>query len=65
MVPREEFFYQIALRQFGDFKRLKLEPPPSIRELVELAVNVDEGIEEAGLDPDSVVNVSRLPKCVL
>ena len=56
-VRSEEFFYQLGLRQFGDFKRLKLEPPPSIQELVELAVSVEEGIKEAGLDPDAVAGV--------
>lgn len=50
----EEFFYQMGLRQFGDFKRLKLEPPPNVRELIELAVGVEEGVKKAGLDVDSV-----------
>ena len=47
---REELFYQLALRQFGNFKRIKLEPPPPLRTLVTLAVEAEE------------VNNSRLTK---
>ena len=54
---REELFYQLSLRQFGDYPRLKLEPPPSIRELVRLAVESEDGIEAAGLQSETVIDV--------
>lgn len=39
---REELFYQLGLRQFGDFSRLKLEPPPPLRIMVEIALDVED-----------------------
>ena len=39
---REELFYQLGLRQFGDFSRLKLEPPPPLRTMVEIALDVED-----------------------
>ncbi|KAH6909546.1 DNA binding protein [Coprinopsis sp. MPI-PUGE-AT-0042] len=41
----EEMFYQLGLRQFGDFARLKLEPPPSLRRLLEIAIEVEDTTE--------------------
>ncbi|EIW77203.1 DNA mismatch repair protein MutL [Coniophora puteana RWD-64-598 SS2] len=38
----EELFYQLALRQFGEYGRMRLEPPPSIRTLVKLAIDVED-----------------------
>lgn len=38
----EEFFYQLGLRQFGDMSRLKLEPPPPLRRLIEIAVEAED-----------------------
>ncbi|KAG8832709.1 DNA mismatch repair protein [Serendipita sp. 399] len=49
----EEFFYQLGLRQFGNFHRIKLDPPPPLRELVKLAVAADEHFPESGMDVDS------------
>ncbi|KAF6757676.1 hypothetical protein DFP72DRAFT_890338 [Ephemerocybe angulata] len=37
----EEFFYQLGLRQFGDMSKLKLEPPPPLRRLIEIAVDAE------------------------
>ncbi|TEB13956.1 hypothetical protein FA13DRAFT_1782694 [Coprinellus micaceus] len=34
--------YQLALRQFGDMSRLKLEPPPPVQALVEIAVDAED-----------------------
>ncbi|GAA5863109.1 hypothetical protein JCM8547_002800 [Rhodosporidiobolus lusitaniae] len=34
----EELFYQLGLRQFGRFSRVKLKPPPSLRKVVKMAV---------------------------
>ena len=47
--------------QFGNFNRLKLEPPPPIRTLIKLAVE-DEGdkVRESGMDQGQAVDVSKL-----
>ncbi|CEL63269.1 DNA mismatch repair protein Mlh1 OS=Mus musculus GN=Mlh1 PE=2 SV=2 [Rhizoctonia solani AG-1 IB] len=50
----EELFYQLGLRQFGNFSTLKLSPPPPLHELVHLAVNDDIDIQKAGLDPEKI-----------
>ncbi|KAF8755504.1 DNA mismatch repair protein MutL [Rhizoctonia solani] len=50
----EELFYQLGLRQFGNFSHLKLSPPPSLHELVHLAVEDDLDIQKAGLDPKKI-----------
>lgn len=55
---REELFYQLGARQFGDFGKLHLDPPPSIRSLLELSVTCENGISEAGLTVESVIDVS-------
>lgn len=54
---REEMFYQLALLQFGDYSRLRLDPPPSLRMLVKLAVEVEDGTERSGMSKDEIVNV--------
>ncbi|CAE6466175.1 unnamed protein product [Rhizoctonia solani] len=46
----EELFYQLGLRQFGNFSSLKLSPPPPLHELVHLAVDDNIDIRKAGLD---------------
>jgi DNA mismatch repair protein MLH1 len=53
----EQYFYQIALRQFGNFARIKLDPPPSIKLLIEMAVRAEKGIAEKSLDPAKIVKV--------
>ena len=57
---REELFYQLGLRQFGCFPRIRFDPPPSLRDLVQIAVDFDEGIIAAEHDPKEVVDVSSL-----
>ncbi|KDQ10268.1 hypothetical protein BOTBODRAFT_36380 [Botryobasidium botryosum FD-172 SS1] len=52
----EELFYQLGLRQFGNFRRLKLDPAPPLRTLISLAVATEEGIKEQGLDCDTVTD---------
>ncbi|KAJ3885102.1 histidine kinase-like ATPase [Lentinula edodes] len=52
----EELFYQLGLRHFGDFSRLKLEPPPSLRELVKIAVDAEEISEETSLSKPDIVD---------
>ncbi|KAA1476635.1 DNA mismatch repair protein MutL [Dentipellis sp. KUC8613] len=43
----EELFYQLGLRQFGNLPRLQLDPPPSLRDLVTLAVDAEDALEIA------------------
>jgi len=69
---REELFYQLGLRQFGDYSRLKLEPPPPLRAMVKLAVDAEEGTKNSRLSKDQIIDVSSLlkaqstrPKCLL
>ncbi|KAG8918270.1 DNA mismatch repair protein [Tulasnella sp. 417] len=51
----EEMFYQLALRQFGNFSRIKLEPPPPIRHLIKLAVDAEgDKVKESGMAPEEV-----------
>ena len=54
---REELFYQLGLRQFGDFSRIKLEPPPSLRSMIEIAVNVDDSTENSCLSKNQIIDV--------
>lgn len=56
----EELFYQLGLRQFGNFNFLKLSPPPSVHDLVHLAVEENLDIIKAGLDPRSIGEVSSI-----
>ncbi|RPD65607.1 DNA binding protein [Lentinus tigrinus ALCF2SS1-7] len=51
-----ELFYQLGLRQFGNFSRIRLDPPPDLRTLVALAVDAEEGVAQNGLKPDDVVD---------
>jgi DNA mismatch repair protein MLH1 len=54
----EEHFYQLGLRQFGAFHRLRLNPPPLVRDLVRVGAEDEPGINSNGLDIDHVVDVS-------
>ena len=56
----DELFYQLGLRQFGDISRIKLDPPPSLRELLEIAVEA-ENTESSALDKGQIVDVSYRP----
>lgn len=59
----EELFYQLGLRQFGRFLRIKLKPAPSLRDLVALAVGEQgDAIGASGLSPGAIVDVSTLPR---
>ncbi|KAJ7599268.1 hypothetical protein C8J56DRAFT_185991 [Mycena floridula] len=51
----EELFYQIALRQFGDMPKIKLQPAPSLKRLVEIAVEA----EDIPPDRDGKVSLSK------
>ncbi|KAJ7637128.1 histidine kinase-like ATPase [Roridomyces roridus] len=59
----EELFYQLGLRQFGDFSRLKLQPPPPLRRLIEIAVEQEETISESRLTKPQIVD--RIVETVL
>ncbi|KAG8970722.1 DNA mismatch repair protein [Tulasnella sp. 419] len=52
----EQLFYQLGLRQFGNFHRLKLNPAPSLVSLIRLAVNAEgEKVRMSGLEPSQIV----------
>lgn len=57
---REELFYQLGLRQFGDFSRLKLEPSPSLHDLIGIAVDEEEISEETTLSKSEIVDVRAI-----
>ncbi|KAH7907575.1 histidine kinase-like ATPase [Hygrophoropsis aurantiaca] len=52
----EELFYQLALRQFGDYSRIKLDPPPPLRTLVKLAVEAEEDTGRSGMSKEKIVD---------
>ncbi|KAG8901182.1 DNA mismatch repair protein [Tulasnella sp. 403] len=52
----EEFFYQLALRQFSYFGRLKLQPAPPIYTLIKLAVEAEgDDIKKSGMPAEDVI----------
>ncbi|KAJ8073855.1 DNA mismatch repair protein Mlh1 [Marasmius tenuissimus] len=51
----EELFYQLGLRQFGDMSRLKLDPPPPLRRLIEIAVETEETESHTSLSKPQIV----------
>jgi hypothetical protein len=53
----EEFFYQLALRQFGNLGHIKLNPPPSLRSLLKIAVAAED-TSASPLDKPQLVEVS-------
>ncbi|KAN0085797.1 hypothetical protein V8E55_006931 [Tylopilus felleus] len=59
----EETFYQLALMQFGSYRRLKLDPPPPLRTLLKLAVDAEPGTEKSGLSKNEIVD--RIAKTLL
>ena len=56
-MDREEHFYQLGLRQFGAFHRLKLDPPPLLKDLIRVGAEDEPDIISNGLDMDHVVEV--------
>ncbi|KAH9985620.1 DNA binding protein [Russula compacta] len=52
----EELFYQLGLRQFGNFPRLKLDPPAPLRPLITLAVNAEQNTELSKLSKPEIVD---------
>ena len=61
---REELFYQLGLRQFGDFSRIKLEPPPSLRSMIEIAVNADDSTENSRLSKNQIIDVRHFRSAI-
>lgn len=57
MKSREELFYQLGLRQFGNFGNFRLDPPAPLRRLISLAVENEDEIEKCGLQVDQVIDV--------
>ncbi|KAL1752364.1 hypothetical protein FB107DRAFT_220046 [Schizophyllum commune] len=51
----EELFYQLGVRQFGDFSRMKLSPPPSLRTLVQLGISAEDVEGQTMLKREDIV----------
>ena len=51
----EEFAYQLALRQFASFTPIRLDPAPSLRDLIGVGFDAEDGPAKAGLDRGAVV----------
>ncbi|WVR07419.1 hypothetical protein IAU60_004460 [Kwoniella sp. DSM 27419] len=51
----DEHLYQLSLRQFGAFNRLRLQPAPMLRDLLQLAAEDEPGLLDAGLTVAAVV----------
>ncbi|KAI0032604.1 DNA mismatch repair protein MutL [Vararia minispora EC-137] len=51
----EELFYQLGLRQFGNLPRLRLDPPPPLRELIALAIEAEEHSDKSGMSKNELV----------
>ncbi|KAF9003434.1 histidine kinase-like ATPase [Cyathus striatus] len=50
----EELLYQLSLRQFGNFSKLKLAPSPPLKIMLEIAVNA-ENTSQSQLSKDEIV----------
>ena len=50
-------FYQLGLKQFGNFARLKLDPPAPLRALITLAVDAEQNTELSKLSKPQIVDV--------
>ncbi|GAA5939100.1 uncharacterized protein JCM15063_004425 [Sporobolomyces koalae] len=56
-IVAEQLFYQLTLRQFGRFSRIKLQPAPSLKKLIRLGV--ERGYSHGGsanLSIDDIIN---------
>ena len=53
----DEHFYQLGLRQFGAFNKIRFDPPPGLEELLRMAADNEPGISENGLQMNEVVAV--------
>ncbi|KAI9432999.1 DNA mismatch repair protein MutL [Lactarius indigo] len=52
----EELFYQLGLRQFGNFARLKLDPPAPLSPLIKLAVDAEKNTDLSRLTKPQIVD---------
>lgn len=52
----EELFYQLGLRQFGNFSRLKLDPPAPLSPLIKLAVDAEKNTDLSKLTKPQIVD---------
>ena len=56
----EELFYQLSLRQFGAMGKFHLNPPPSVRELLSIALEDEPNHEQSGLSAEQIIDVSGI-----
>jgi hypothetical protein len=52
-------FYQLGLRQFGAFGTMNLEPAPSIRQLLDIAIEEEGDLTLIGRSYQDIVKVRR------
>lgn len=52
----EELFYQLGLRQFGNFARLRLDPPAPLSPLIKLAVEAEKNTDLSKLTKPQIVD---------
>lgn len=50
-------FYQLGLRQFAGLRKFKLQPAPSVKELLTLAVEAAPDVHKAPISPSEIVKV--------
>lgn len=55
----EELFYQLGLRQFGALGKIKLNPPPSLKELLEIGMENEPEAETLPVDQIVQVGLSE------
>jgi len=53
----QELFYQLGLKQFGNMSRFKLSPPPSLKAMVKLAVDAEEGTSQSRFSKEQIVEM--------
>jgi DNA mismatch repair protein MLH1 len=58
LISSDEHFYQLGLRQFGAFHRIKIDPPAALDSLLTIAIEVEPDVIAQGLDQKKVLKVS-------
>lgn len=48
-----EFFYQVGLTDFGNFGVIKLDPPPKLADLMQIAVDAEKEAQADGNNPEA------------
>ncbi|EIN08836.1 DNA mismatch repair protein MutL [Punctularia strigosozonata HHB-11173 SS5] len=54
----EELFYQLGLRQFGGYGRMRLEPAPDLRALIQIGIEVEDTSKSKLSKPELVERIA-------